>query len=49
MSGAGCQVMAADLLCSKHGESGVVEGGGGHIGLFRSHFLTKFLLSKILI
>ena len=28
MSSAGCQVMAADLLRSRHGESGVLEGGG---------------------
>ena len=33
-----CQVMAADSLHSRHGEHGVFEGGGGYIGLFRSHF-----------
>ena len=27
VSGAGCQVMAADLLRSRHGESETLEGG----------------------
>ena len=28
VSGAGCQVMEADSLHYRHGESGVLEGGG---------------------
>ena len=40
---AGCQVLAADLLYSRYGKSGVVEGPHKP----RNHFLTKFLLIKI--
>ena len=30
VSGAGCQVMAADSLRSRHGERGMLEGEGPH-------------------
>ena len=39
VSGAGCQVLAADLLRSSHGDRKQGVGGWrGHIGRFKSHF-----------
>ena len=41
LSGAGCQVLVADLLRSRHGESEVLEGGEATYASLE----TKFLLN----
>ena len=42
VSGAGCQVMAADSLHSRHGESGVLEGGGATQAYLEAFFKLNF-------
>ena len=42
---AGCQVMAADSLCSRHGERGKLEGGLGTDRILTK--ITRHLLWKL--